>query len=345
MPTAESLERELQHPPLPGEWRSWIAENRLGGVPDDEIVAALTGAGHHTDSISAAMEELQGDPCYWVAARATQRLNKLKSILDVRRSLTNLSYDADSIERRAKISQSEFLERYYSVNRPVILTGLLAGTSSERWTPEYLAQICGDASVQIMAGRQSDSRYELNCEAHKREIKMAEYVKMVLDGGASNDYYLVANNGFFDLPETQALLSEVPELSEYLDPSNTKRKVFFWFGPAGTVTPLHHDVMNVMIAQVYGRKRFTLIAPEQTPYVYNDTAVYGEVNCSEPDYSRHPLYREATPIHVEIGPGDVLFIPVGWWHYVKSLETSIMVSYINFRLPNAFDWFHPDIRS
>src|ERR1019366_3072751 len=157
-------------------------------------------------------------------------------------------------------------------------------------------------------------------------------------------YYLVANNGFFDVPETQALLNEVPQLQEYLDPSNTKRKVFFWFGPAGTVTPLHHDVMNVMVAQVFGRKQFTLIAPEQTPYVYNETSVYGEVNCSDPDYSRHPLYREATPIHVEIGPGDVLFIPVGWWHYVRSIETSIMVSYINFRLPNAFEWFHPDTR-
>jgi hypothetical protein len=34
---------------------------------------------------------------------------------------------------------------------------------------------------------------------------------------------------------------------------------------------------------------------------------------------------------------------VGWWHYVEGLETSIMISYINFRFPNEFTWNNPSI--
>jgi ribosomal protein L16 Arg81 hydroxylase len=333
------------HPDVPSEWRSWMAENRLGGVSDEQITATMVESGFNRSVVVVALDAMLRDPFYLTAERMAHRFKKLKSILDVRRSLTNLSYGADSIERRTKISQNEFLERYYAVNRPVLLTGLLDGSAAiERWTPEYLSDVCGEAIVQIMAGRQSDPSYEVNSESHKRKVKMSEYVRMVREGGESNDYYLVANNGFFDLPETQALFGEVPELPEYLDGSNPQGKIFFWFGPAGTVTPLHHDIMNVLVAQLSGRKRFTLIAPEQTPYVYNEVSVYGEVNCGEPEDTRHPLYREATPIDIVLGPGDVLFIPVGWWHYVQALETSIMVSYINFQFPNSYRWFHPEIR-
>jgi ribosomal protein L16 Arg81 hydroxylase len=39
-----------------------------------------------------------------------------------------------------------------------------------------------------------------------------------------------------------------------------------------------------------------------------------------------------------VRPGDVLFIPVGWWHWVESLSPSVSVSFVNFSYPNTFDW-------
>jgi hypothetical protein len=340
-----SIREVIDRDQLPAEWRSWMIENKLLGGSKSEIILGLADAGFSGALAAAEFDALSEDPAFQAAARMVQRLEKLKSFLDMRHALSSLAYGAGSVERRSKVSEAEFLERYYSANKPVILTRLLAGTKARaRWTPEYLAETCGDTTIQIMFGRQSDPDYEINCESHKREISMAEYVSMVMKGGASNDYYLVANNGFFSRPETQHLYSEVPLLPEYLDHTDCAHKVFLWFGSGGTITPLHHDVMNVMVAQIYGRKRFTLIPPEQTPYLYNNIGVYSEVNCDNPDYERHPLYREVAPINVVLGPGDVLFLPVGWWHYVRGLEVSIMVSYINFKFPNDFSWSNPDIR-
>ncbi|MGL5509483.1 MAG: cupin-like domain-containing protein, partial [Microcoleaceae cyanobacterium] len=36
-------------------------------------------------------------------------------------------------------------------------------------------------------------------------------------------------------------------------------------------------------------------------------------------------------------------IPVGWWHYVESLEVSISVSFTNFIFPNHYEWKFPQI--
>jgi ribosomal protein L16 Arg81 hydroxylase len=32
-------------------------------------------------------------------------------------------------------------------------------------------------------------------------------------------------------------------------------------------------------------------------------------------------------------PGEFIFIPIGWWHWVKSLDVSISLSFKNFRVP------------
>jgi mannose-6-phosphate isomerase-like protein (cupin superfamily) len=48
---------------------------------------------------------------------------------------------------------------------------------------------------------------------------------------------------------------------------------------------------------------------------------------------------------VNVGPGQALFIPVGWWHCVEALETSISMSFTNFVWPNTYTWHHPDLRT
>jgi hypothetical protein len=277
----------------------------------------------------------------WVA----QRLGKLESLLEVYRRLAALAPGAGTVVRREAPSRAEFLEQYYAANRPAVLTGLMRDWKAlTAWTPEYLKAVCGQETVQVMAGRDADPRYEINSATHRRTMRFTDYADLVQRGGASNDHYLVANNHFFRRPGTRRLLDDVVAFPEYLDGDALPGGVFFWFGPAGTVTPSHHDTMNILMAQVYGRKRVRLLPSNQIDLVYNEVGVYSEVDWDRPDYARHPRAREATPLELVLEPGEVLFIPVGWWHDVRALDVSMTVSFTNFVFPNSYEWAHPQIR-
>jgi ribosomal protein L16 Arg81 hydroxylase len=41
---------------------------------------------------------------------------------------------------------------------------------------------------------------------------------------------------------------------------------------------------------------------------------------------------------VLLDPGQVLFLPVGWWHHVRSMDISISLSFTNFRAANDYVW-------
>jgi len=45
---------------------------------------------------------------------------------------------------------------------------------------------------------------------------------------------------------------------------------------------------------------------------------------------------------VVIEPGEALFVPIGWWHQVESLDFSVTMTYTNFRWPNDGYRGHPE---
>jgi hypothetical protein len=109
-----------------------------------------------------------------------------------------------------------------------------------------------------------------------------------------------------------------------------------WLGNRIT-TPAHVDEWNNIGCVVAGRRRFTLFAPEQIANLYIgplDFAPTGApmslVSLRNPDFERHPKFREAlAAAHVaELAPGDAIFIPPLWWHHVESLESfNVLVNY------------------
>jgi hypothetical protein len=253
--------------------------------------------------------------------------------------LSRIDSRVQSIERRSNVSRNEFRDRYYAMNRPVILTGLMTGWRAlTAWTPEYLKDKAGPCIVEVMTGREANPQYERNAREHRTEKRFADFVDLVYSGTVTNDYHLVANNGFFQKPGTEALLADLFAFPEYLNPIAGARQCFFWFGPAGTVTPLHHDVSNILIAQVAGSKRYRLIPSSQRECVYNREGVFSDVDCEKPDLNLYPKFREASVADFVVEPGEVLFMPVGWWHHVRAMDVSMTISFTDFVFPNYFNW-------
>lgn len=95
----------------------------------------------------------------------------------------------------------------------------------------------------------------------------------------------------------------------------------------GALTPLHIDNNGTIatIAQLKGRKRATLYSPADLRHVRNPEV--GFLDPEQPDDSDFPTWQKAVKWLADLEVGQVLFVGTKWAHHVKTLETSISVSF------------------
>ncbi len=314
---------------VPSQWINWIAENRTRGVAERTLFEIMVSNGF--DPPTARRH---------VSRPTSISPGKLECLMDIYSDLLAQCRGLVGLEREENLSPEQFFRWYYACNRPVILRGLMNGWN--HWTPDYLRWRCGYAET---GGGHERTRFltlnmEINCESHKTRMTMDQFVAMVEGAGETNDFYMVANNRSNGAGALRALLDEIPPFEGFLDPRRAGGdSVFFWCGPAGTKTPMHHDTMNILLAQVFGPKKDSRWIPSfESHLVYNHIGVYSQVDCENPDLERYPLFAKASKFETVLEPGEVLFIPVGWWHQVRSLDVSISVSFTNFVVPNSYRW-------
>jgi hypothetical protein len=138
-----------------------------------------------------------------------------------------------------------------------------------------------------------------------------------------------------------------------------------WMGSAHTVSPAHTDPHHNIFVQVVGHKYVRLFPPSTRMYPVGTQNGIDMSNTTQVDvaeamrvlegwkgWDAHDV-KEKDPIECEmdenelkgeflerwpdfnkaefeegiLGPGDCLYIPKGWWHYVRSLSPSISVSF------------------
>jgi hypothetical protein len=324
-------------------WRAWAAAALLQGVPLAETISTMVSRGVPEEQAAHICGRCFANPVFEAGRSISQQLRKLESILDMLQTMRSLSEVPRRVERRAGVSAREFLDDYYSQNIPVILEDVCdEWPALERWTPGYLVERLGREEVEVMAERDADPEYELNAATHRFRMPFDEYVAKITAVGRSNDRYLVANNNLLAQPAAEPLWADFTEDRRYLGNDHERKQTFLWFGPAGTVTPLHHDAVNLLFHQVRGLKRFVLVSPLETHRVYNSVGVFSDVDPVSPDLERFPRFAAAHPLTFDLGPGEALFVPAGWWHRVEALELSMSVSSTNFLRPNNVHWTNPE---
>ncbi|MFV3132028.1 cupin-like domain-containing protein [Niveispirillum sp. KHB5.9] len=206
-----------------------------------------------------------------------------------------------------------------------------------RWTPAYLKEAVGARPVEFQGGRTGDQHFERQKDAHRREAPFGAFIDQILRPGAGNDLYLTAYNSERNADALAPLHGDLGFLDKFLDRQVAVPHGMMWIGPAGTVTPLHHDLTNNFIAQIVGRKRLRLAPAAQVGKLYNDRHVFSEIaDLDDPgiDLARHPRLDGLRLYDVLLEPGEILFVPLAWWHQVKSLDFSVTITFTNFRWRN-----------
>ena len=271
-------------------------------------------------------------------SRTLLDLRKREWLLETLERQRGLSARDAPIERRAGLSSDEFLDRYYAANRPVILTGEMSTWPAlAKWTPDYLKQAVGSNTIEFQGDRSNSDRFEIHKDAHRREMPFDQFIDLVSRPGAGNDAYLTAYNSPRNIEAISALHPDLGFPDKFLSRDVEQPNGMMWIGPAGTLTSLHHDLTNNLIAQVVGRKRLMVLPAAEVGKLYNHLHVFSEISDLEDPaltLDRFPLLEQARFTEVTLMPGEMIFMPLAWWHQVRSIDFSVTITYTNFRWPN-----------
>ncbi|MCE9672493.1 cupin-like domain-containing protein [Myxococcus stipitatus] len=325
---------------LSSEWRTWLAENVVRGVATRRLVDALVDAGL---AEANALDEVEAVRRGLPVAEALRRVashEDILALLDSRVALERQSGWTRRLDRRGDLTPRQVVEQYYLPHRPVVLEGFMRDWPLMReWTPARLAERYGDVAVEVMAGREARADHDVEPDACRQVLPFGAFLRRLEQGGPTNDLYLTARNFALEREELRGLLEHVRYPEGLLRATDRVGAVKLWVGPAGTLTQLHHDLGSVLFGQVHGRKRFRLIPSFQLHHVYSHLEVWSQVDAEHPDLARFPAYREVEVLETVVGPGDMLLIPAGWWHWVHALEVSVSVTFQEFDVPEGNTWW------
>ncbi|MES9509804.1 cupin-like domain-containing protein [Streptomyces sp. NPDC000609] len=228
---------------------------------------------------------------------------------------------------RAGPTDTDVLHRRIAARSgPLVCTGLLEKWPARTaWNPEDLTRRHGDRRVTALLDLPATGVLFPQDQRHyERELTFADFLdRMTSATAASAPCYLAYQRAheIFD-PADCDFTALLPDNGHATDTR-------VWIGSAGTRSMLHSDLKDNLFCQVWGEKSVILISwnDSRAAYPFPDNLVNSQIDLAEPDMSRFPRLRDAVLHHVRMRPGDLLYIPRGWWHDIRAHSPSISVNH------------------
>ncbi|XP_030337618.1 bifunctional peptidase and arginyl-hydroxylase JMJD5 isoform X1 [Strigops habroptila] len=231
----------------------------------------------------------------------------------------------DALPRLRCPSLEHFRDNYLIPQKPVVLEGIMDHwPCMKKWSVDYFCQIAGCRTVPVELGtRYTDEEWS------QKLMTVSDFISQYIVNEKSVGY--LAQHQLFDqIPELKEDIN-IPDYCCLGEGDEDHITINAWFGPQGTISPLHQDPQQNFLAQVFGRKYIRLYSPQDSENLYpHESQILhntSQVDVEDPDLVKFPNFRKAASQSCILMPGQVLFIPVKYWHYVRSLDTSFSVSF------------------
>ena len=247
--------------------------------------------------------------------------------------------DEPTIARTVSMVSNPSLEyfrtKHMLTEEPVVIENAMdfwPAMSTRRWSVDYIKAMAGCRTVPVELGSKYTEENWSQCLMTVDEF-VDKYVVSSPGGGGSG--YLAQHQLFDQIPELRSDI-HVPSYCGLTDDDDDDGQdedvdINAWFGPAGTVSPLHQDPKHNLLCQVVGKKYIRLYATQYSDVLYpHDSHLLSNtsrVDVENPDLDKFPDFVKAHYTECILKPGQMLYIPPKYWHYVRSLSVSFSISF------------------
>jgi len=229
------------------------------------------------------------------------------------------------VERRTGLTPETFAKEFLHPMLPVVLTDLTADwPARKKWTIEHFKHQHGHLQVPVVSNNYS--KPGKGYMAPDRVISFGEFLEIIESG--PTDLRIFLWNIFRVAPELRPDFKIPTLMGGFVD-----ELPFMFFGGQGSKVALHYDIdmSHVFLTQLHGRKRVLLFAPDQSRNLYRHPfTVASYVDLNNPDYSQYPALAYAQGYEVMLQPGETLFMPSGYWHYIEYTDGGYSISLRSF---------------
>lgn len=227
------------------------------------------------------------------------------------------------IERVETISKEDFYKHYIKKQKPLVIQKLTKDWPAyEKWNLNYIKTIAGDKIVPLYDDRPVSHKDGFNA-AHA-SMKMADYIDLLQSKPTNYRIFL------YDL------MKEVPVLqNDFKWPKIGLRLVkqlpMLFFGGENSKVFMHYDIdySNILHFHFHGKKQCMLFAPDQTPFLYkvpHALIAREDIDFDNPDFEKFPALKKAQGLITTLNHGEMLYMPEGYWHYMKYLTPGFSMS-------------------
>ncbi|KAL0371153.1 UNVERIFIED_CONTAM: Lysine-specific demethylase [Sesamum angustifolium] len=249
------------------------------------------------------------------------------NLAEVVKLLPVRSLSCKTVEKKCGLSLEGFLREHFVSGSPVIITDAMNHwPAKDRWNDmNYLNKVAGFRTVPVEVGKNY-----LSPDWKQELITFSEFLERIQSSDCSSaGLTYLAQHQLFD--QIQELKQDIVVPDYCFAGGGEIRSLNAWFGPPGTVTPLHHDPHHNILAQVVGKKYIRLypcsLSGELYPHSESMLSNSSQVDLDNIDEREFSRMLDLEFLDCILEEGEMLYIPPKWWHYVRSLTPSFSVSF------------------